>query len=164
MAELNASELAELVDPEAIAQIIFNENRSLTGPQLETANVAIGHVVLNLLAHGKAAGDGTVTAPIGLPDDISDNERHVALEQARKAAKRVIEERSRGIDPTGGALEYNHRAVDPSWTKDRAHKSLWSDRQTTGTPAKLSFGPLSNSHPTSKLPKGHPVHLTVYGD
>ena len=74
MADLNASELAELVDPEAIAHIIFNENRSPTGAQLEDANVAVGHVVLNLLAHGKAAGDGTVTAPIGLPDDISDYE------------------------------------------------------------------------------------------
>ena len=47
MPELDASELAELVDPEAIAQIIFKENRSLTGSQLDDANAAVGHVVLN---------------------------------------------------------------------------------------------------------------------
>ncbi|HXR36548.1 MAG TPA: hypothetical protein VN754_11390 [Candidatus Binataceae bacterium] len=164
MPDLNASELADLVDPEAIAHIIFNENRSLTGPQLEAANVAMGHVVLNLIAHGEPVGNGTVTARIGLPDDISDQERDVVLEQAREAARRVTDERSRGIDPTGGALEYNHRAVDPAAQPDDAYESRWGDRQTTGTPAKLSFGPLSNSHPTSELPKGHPVYLTVYGD
>jgi len=105
MADLNANELAELVDPEAIAQIIFNENRSLSGPQLDDANAAMGHVVLNLLAHGKAVGDGRATAPIGLPDNLSDHERDVVLEQARKAARLALDERSRGIDPTGGALE-----------------------------------------------------------
>lgn len=42
MAALSASEPAELVDPEAIAQIIFNENKSLSGPQLDDANAAVG--------------------------------------------------------------------------------------------------------------------------
>ena len=113
MAELNASELAELVDPEAIAHIIFNENRSLSGPQLEDANAAVGHVVLNLLAHGQAVGEDGATPPIGLPDNLSDYERDVVLEQARKGARRAVDERSRGIDPTGDALEYNHRSVNP---------------------------------------------------
>jgi hypothetical protein len=78
MADLDVSEPAELVDPEAIAHIIFNENRSLTGSQLDDANAAVGHVVLNLLAHGEAIGDCTVTAPMGLPDDLSDYERDVS--------------------------------------------------------------------------------------
>jgi hypothetical protein len=163
MAELNASELAELVDPEAIAHIIFNQNRSLSGPQLDDANAAVGRVVLNLLAHGEPAGNGCLTAPIGLPERMSDNERNVILEQARRAAKRVIEQRSRGIDPTGGAREYNHRPINPAWTKERAHEYLWRKRQTTGSSAKLSFGPFLNSKPTPLLPRGHSVYLVVYG-
>jgi hypothetical protein len=164
MADLNAGELAELVDPEAIAHIIFNENRTLSGPQLDDANAAVGHVVLNLLAHGKPAGDGTLTARIGLPDDISDYERDVVLEQVRRAAGRVIDERTRGIDSSGGALEYNHRAVNPTWTSKRVREALGQPRRLTGTPVKLTFGPFSNSDPTFELPKGHPVYLTVYGE
>jgi hypothetical protein len=164
MPELDASELAELVDPEAIAHIIFNKNRSLTGSQLDDANAALVHVVLNLLAHGKAVGNGRVTAPIGLPDDLSDYERDVVLEQARRGATRAIDERIQGIDPTGGALEFNHRAVNPAWTSQRLRQALASDRGRTGTAPKLTFGPFSNSYPTSELPKGRPVYLTVYGD
>jgi len=116
------------------------------------------------LAHGEAVGDGTVTAPTGLPDRLSDYERDVVLEQARRGAARAIDESSRGIDPTGGALEYNHRALNPTLTSKRLREALASDRQTTGTPVKLTFGPFSNLYPTPKLPKGHPVYLTVYGD
>ncbi len=154
MPELDASELAELVDPEAIAHIIFNENRSLSGPQLDDANAAVGHVVLNLLANGETAGDGRVTAPIGLADDLSDYERDVVLEQARRCATRALDERRRGIDPTGGALEFNYPAVDPAATPADARKSRWSNREYTGTSAKLSFGPFPNSYPTPTLPQG----------
>ena len=164
MPDLNASELAELIDPEAIAHIIFNENRSLTGPQLDDANAAVGHVVLNLLAHGEPVGNGTVTARIGLPDGISDHERDVVLEQTREAAGRVIDERRRGIDPTGGALEYNHRALNPTWTSKQVREALGRPRRHTGTPVKLTFGSFSNSHSNPQLPKRHPVYLTVYGD
>jgi len=163
MPELDASELAELVDPEAIAQII-NENRSLTGSQLDDANAAVGHVVLNLLAHGESAGDGRVTAPIGLPDDLSDYERDVVLEQARRGATRAIDERIQGIDPTGGAVEYNHRALNPTLTSKRVREALGRPRLPTGTPVKLTFGPFSNSYPTPELPKRHPVYLSVYGN
>lgn len=160
MADLVGGELADLIDPEVLAGVIFNENRSLRGQQLDDANMAVAHVLLNRLKRGRPIGQGHGTAPIELPEQMSDDERDVVLEQARRAARQALEARRRGVDPTSDALGYGHRAVEPRWSPEFTKDYLEMDRK--GADVRHSYGPFSNSAPTDDLPKGHPVYLNVY--
>ena len=112
-----AAPVAGEVSPEALAAVLFNEQRALEGPGVEDAYPWMAHAALNRIHKlKKPLGSGVAPPKIGR---VWPNER-AALGRARRAARQAIEERNRGKDPTAGALFWQHRSVDPRWSPEFA--------------------------------------------
>lgn len=131
-----------LTDKE-IANIIFNETRSLTGDDIATARKNIAHSVINAqAASGKRPKTGPTVAHV--PDQES--AVYAACTQAVTDARA---ERAKSIDPTKGATNFNFRKND-----------LRGD--FFGLPIKTQVGPFANSYPTADLPTTG-IYANTYG-
>ena len=112
-----------------IANIIFNETRSLSGADIATARLNIAWAIKNAIA-----------SPHRLPSMASTHVRVPAVEQAAyEACVAAVTSASLGIDPTAGATHFNFR-------------SGASRANFQGHSIKTQAGPLANSYPTTVLP------------
>jgi hypothetical protein len=122
-----------LTDTE-IANIVFNETRSLSGPGISDARVNVAHAILN-----------AEVSPAGLARMASTHATVPAVESAAyddctRAVKMARTNRAKNVDPTAGATHFNFRS--------NASRGAFY-----GKAIKTSVGPLSNSFPTDDLPQ-----------
>jgi len=132
------------VTPDQLAAIIYNETRSLSGPQAQQMREQIAHAVLN--ADAKWGGKRMTyahTAPMTAQvPDVEKGTYDASVQSARTA----MDQHAKGVDPTNGAVFYQF-LPGPS-------PSVWQNRSM-----KVQQGPFNNSHPQGNLgPRG------VYGD
>lgn len=115
-----------------IAKIIFNETRSLSGPNIDRARANIAHAVIN--------GDNNPPRPISAPTTANVPAAEQAVYQGCMAAVVTARgENSNGQDPTNGGVHFNFRA-DSSKGPFQGHA------------LQTQVGPLNNSYPTPTLP------------
>jgi|GEM_PF-3815274 len=131
-----------LTDKE-IANIIFNETRSLSGEGIDEARKNIAHSIINAQESiGRRPKTGPTIAHV--PDQESDT--YSACAEAVTAAR---EERAKRLDPTGGATNFNFR------------KNNWRG-DFYGLKLQTQVGPLDNSYPTTDLPASN-IYANTYG-
>ena len=130
-----------------IANIVFNETRSISGPGVDNARKNVAHAVMN----GDEAEDkGKGKRPKTASDQVKklppvEKPTHDACKKAVDDARK---ERKKGIDPTKGGKHFNLRPND-------------STKPFQGHPIKTHDGPLNNSFPTPELPKTG-IYINTY--
>lgn len=117
-----------------VANIIFNETRSLSGPDIATARQNMAHSIIN----GDNALDDNRPATAPTNADVPESERgtYQACQAAVTAARQDIQNE---IDPTNGAMNFNMRN-GPS--RGNFFRTLEIQTQV---------GPLQNSYPGGGL-------------
>lgn len=141
---ISRGEKATLSDDE-IANIIFNETRSLSGQAIEDSRVNIAHAIIN--------GDEALGAkrPKTAPSSaVVPSTESAAYESAKAAVATARAQRARGSDPTGGARHFNFRPGS-------------SRAPFFGNPIRTQTGPFKNSYPTNELPEDN-VYANTYDD
>lgn len=126
-----------------VANIIFNETRSLSGEQIAEARKNIAHSIIN--AQSKA-GTRPKTGPTVAHVPKQESETHTACVAAVTAARA---DRTKNLDPTNGATNFNFR------------KNNWKG-DFYGLPIHTQIGPLDNSYPTADLPASN-IYGNTYG-
>jgi RHS repeat-associated protein len=133
-----------------VTNIVFNETRSLSGDptELQQARQNIAHVVINgdreLGARRPITASTAATVPKVEQGAYADSRRAVSM---ARGAQRL------GIDPTGGATNFNLRG--------NSSMGPWR-----GLPLTSQAGPFNNSFPTTG-PQGLPatgVYVNTYGE
>ncbi len=126
-----------------IANIIFNETRSLSGTNIQRARMNIAHTIMNA---DSAGGNRPRTAPAVASVPPSERALYADCLQAVQLARL---ERSRGTDPTNGGRNFNFRA-------NASRANFYN------LPIQTQVGPLNNSYPTLDLPSAG-IYGNTYG-
>jgi hypothetical protein len=126
-----------------MANIVFNETRSLSGDAISDARKNIAHTLINAqLKPGRRPETGPTVAHI--PKQESD-----AYQACVAAVAAAREERKNQIDPTKGATNFNFR-------KNNSVGDFF------GFHVRTQIGPLDNSYPTKALPAAN-IYANTYG-
>lgn len=126
-----------------IANIIFNETRSLSGNDIHIARKNIANAIVNgaaLLKNRPATGPTKVSVPAVEKGTYEDCVQAVADMRAERKEK---------IDSSMGATHFNFRKNN--WRGDFYGKKICTQ-----------IGPLDNSYPTDDLPKSN-IYANTYG-
>jgi len=127
-----------------IANIIFNETRSLSGEPIAAARKNIAHSIINAQAKsGKRPKTGPTVAHV----PKQEGETYSACVAAVTAAR---DDRAQNIDPTSGATHFNFR------------KNNWKG-DFYGPTLQTQVGPLNNSYPSADLPASN-IYANTYGN
>jgi hypothetical protein len=126
-----------------IANIIFNETRSLSGEKIAEARQNVAHSIINAQAK---SGKRPLTGPTVAHVPKQESDAYDACVAAVKAARDAI---AKNIDPTSGATNFNFR------------KNNWKG-DFYGLPIQTQVGPLDNSYPTADLPASN-IYANTYG-
>ena len=133
-----------ILTDEQIANIIFNETRSLSGKRVAEARVNIAQAIIN---GDEALGDKRpITAPTTAI--VPEVERAI-IEACRAAVRTAREQRAKGTDPTKGARNFNFRNND-------------SRAPFYNLPLQTQVGPLDNSFESKQLNKTG-IFANTYG-
>ena len=121
-----------------LQNIIYNETASLSGPGIDTADVAIAYVLQNRSNAGVNGGVAPDTLSQQAEEAIQQGNPAAvaAYNQARAAAERATE--CPNSDPTHGARGYNLRG----------NSSIAPRFGNPADPVLLQYGPFNNSYPT----------------
>jgi hypothetical protein len=139
-----------------IAGTLYNENKGLRGgdtkkgyagqKELDRGVVLMGHALIN-------AGLKPLPLTYAAKSDTDANEKNSSLYQYyQQRAREALEERSRGIDPTHGKTQYNHRFNDSH--EGRKTKSGKLENFFT------SVGPFENAGSRKHVPS----RIVIYDD
>lgn len=131
-----------LTDTE-IANVVFNETRSLSGDDIATARKNVAHSIMNAI---DKSGARPRTGPTVAHVPKQESATYEACVTAVKAAR---DDRAAKLDPTNGATNFNFR------------KNNWRG-DFFGLPIKTQVGPLDNSYPTDDLPASN-IYANTYG-
>jgi hypothetical protein len=127
-----------------IANIVFNETRSLSGTGIQQARINIAHTVAN-----SEAGSGN--RPRSAPAHAHVPPAEAATYgQCLQAVQEMRRQRTQGTDPTNGARNFNFRRN----TSRAAFYKL---------PIQTQVGPPDNSYPTPDLPDTG-IYANTYGN
>ena len=127
-----------------IANVIFNETRSLSGADIQRARTNIAHTIINA-DNSSHARPRTGSTAASLPPA-----ERATYAQCLQAVQSAREERSRGVDPTNGARNFNFRANQ-------------SRSRFFNLPLQTQVGPLNNTYPTRDLPATG-IYANTYGN
>lgn len=121
-----------MLSDQQIANVIFNETRSLSGTDINTARINVAHAIINGLQLARP--------PVAAPSSarVPDVEKAVyanCVQAVASARANILS----GTDPTDGATHFNFRKND--WRGD-----------FQGHAIKTQVGPLANSYPSKDLP------------
>jgi RHS repeat-associated protein len=134
----------EELTPAQVVNIIFNETRSLSGPDIFDARKNIAHAIRN--------GDELFgqSRPLTAPDaaTVLPGEQEI-YDQCIAAVISADFERELGWDPTDGAYHFNFRSND-------------STSPFFGQSLRTQDGPFDNSYPTQVLPATG-IYANTYG-
>jgi len=130
-----------------IANIIFNETRSLSGGNIEKGRTDMAQAIINGdeaqdAGKGRRPATAPTTAKIPPAEQKTSKVCKAAVNEARA-------QREKGIDPTNGAMHFNLRPDD-------------STAPFQGNPIRTHDGPFNNSYPTSALPNSTGVYINTY--
>jgi hypothetical protein len=118
------------------AGVVFNETRSLAGPQADQMRLEMAHALMNAdETWGDEVAKYARTAPTTAHVPDVEKDRYDAAVRAVAAARA---QRAKGLDPTNGAVFYQFL---PAPSKDP-----WQGRSM-----KVGRGPFDNSYPHGKL-------------
>jgi len=137
---------AVLTDEE-IANIVFNESASLSGPGIDKARKAIMHAVINGDERFGSRRPGTAPKTINRPLDTLEKNLLAGIQAGVADVRR---ERQKGIDPTGGNNFFNFRdATDPIFERGEEDVRRQPKRFRNGVEQEVlsSYGPFFNSNP-----------------
>lgn len=127
-----------------IANVIFNETRSLDGPRIQEARINIAHAIAN-------ANTGTGRRPATAPTTAHVPPAEAAIyAQCMQAVSQMRQQRTSGIDPTNGATHFNFR-------RNASRAAFYS------FPIQTQVGPLTNGYPTTDLPATN-IYANTYGN
>lgn len=127
-----------------IANIVFNETRSLSGSGIQEARINIVHSIINALANVRQRPrTGPTVAHVPQQESAVYDDCVAAVTSARA-------NRQANIDPTSGATNFNFR-----------RNNLRGD--FFGLAIKTQVGPLDNSYPTTALPATN-IYANTYGN
>jgi hypothetical protein len=126
-----------------MANIVFNETRSLSGEKIAEARKNVAHSIINAQA---VVGTRPKTGPTVAHVPKQESDIYAACVTAVADAR---EDRKNKLDPTSGATNFNFRKND--WKGD-----------FYGLPIKTQVGPLDNSYPTTDLPASN-IYANTYG-
>jgi hypothetical protein len=132
-----------------LANIIFNETRSLSGPGLDNARYAIAHAIRNGEQQFGSGRPFTAPTTVG---SISNAER-AAYYASYLAAQEADADRWDNTDPVNGATHFNLRP----------NNSGGPFQGNASYPLVRNFGPFNNSLPTRQLPATG-VYVDIYHD
>ncbi len=127
-----------------IANIVFNETRSLSGAGVEEARRNIAHAVIN--ADIRLGAKRPVTAPTTA---VVPRVESAIYQACVRAVSEARAQQSSGIDPTYGAMHFNFRNTS-------------STAPFFGIPIQTQVGPLNNSYTASGL-NATGVYANTYG-
>jgi hypothetical protein len=130
-----------------IANIIFNETRSLSGEGIQAARERIAHAVINGDEAAGSARPGSAPTAASVPQVEAG-----AYKSAQDAVAAARTQRANGVDPTDGATHFNFRKND------------WRGNFLRDYSIHTQSGPFSNSNPQ---PGGLPasgVYSNTYDD
>jgi hypothetical protein len=116
-----------------IGSIVFNETRSLSGPNIRQARINLAHAILN--AADSPHRFPLMASHVATPGSGEGGIYASCFDAASTARLNVMS----GIDPTGGATHFNFRPNK-------------STSPFQGHALRTSVGPLENSYPTDDLP------------
>lgn len=121
-----------------VANILFNETRSLTGPDINRCRCNLAHAIKN---GDKEEDQGQIkkrpkTAPTTAKVPPAENSTY---QQCLDAVKKCNDEKKKGTDPTKGSIHFNFRGNS-------------GRGPFQGNPLTTQCGPFNNSHPTKDLP------------
>jgi hypothetical protein len=116
-----------------VANIVFNETRSLNGPSIAEARVNIAHAIMNAI--GSPHKFPMMAPAVANPGPGESSIYDACTAAVSRARGNVMSSE----DPTGGATHFNFR--------NSAFSGAFQ-----GHKLKTSTGPLSNSYPTPELP------------
>jgi len=116
-----------------IANIVFNETRSLSGTGIDTARTNIAHAIMNAL--GSQHRFPMMASSVASPGPLEKAAMLACTDAVTKARANV----TAGTDPTKGAQHFNFRK-----------NALQGAFQ--GHAIRTSNGPFANSYPTAALP------------
>ncbi len=133
----------ELTDAQ-IANIIFNETRSFSGPSVADARVNIAHAIIN----GDEALDDQRPQTAPTTANVPGAEQPV-YKACKKAVSTARNQRANGIDPTNGAMNFNFRNNN-------------STAPFLGLLLQTQVGPLNNSYTGGGL-NSTGVYSNTYG-
>jgi hypothetical protein len=132
--------------PSQVSAIVWNESRSLSGPQVQQMREQIAHTVMNADAKW---GDkrSTYARTSSTTANVPPAEKGT-YDSSAQAVQAAIAQRARGVDPTNGAVFYQFLPGGSPPT--------WQDRSM-----KVQQGPFNNSYPHGKLGRSN-VHWYAY--
>ncbi|RJQ16385.1 MAG: hypothetical protein C4560_09415, partial [Nitrospiraceae bacterium] len=135
------------ISTEEVGNIVFNETRSLSGEGIDDARKDIAHTIFNAdSAYGNKRDAVAGTAP--KTADVPTAEKGI-YDKSQQAAQNAHNEKSRGIDPTGGATNFNFR--------NNNSRSAFQ-----GLSISTQHGPFNNSFPTKTL-NATGIYSNTYG-
>jgi RHS repeat-associated protein len=139
---INLIDLLGLCDltPNQIANIIFNETQSLSGPNINLVYANITDVILNDEPNLPKMAPNTANVP---------SSEQQLYQQILNIVQATITQYNNGTDPTNGATNFNFRTND--------YAGPFYD-----LPLQTQVGPLNNSYPTSRLPATG-IYANTYG-
>lgn len=136
-----------LLSETEVANIIYNETRSLSGSGINEARYNTAQAIYN---GDEARGDNRpLTAPTTPPSGGIPSNEASTYQSCLNAAMRAQDDRMNGIDPTNGAMNFNFRNSD-------------SRSPFFGMPISTQVGPLNNSYTGGGL-NSSGVYSNTYG-
>ena len=133
---------------EEIANIIFNESISLTGPGIDLARKAIANAIMN--GNESLGGSRPKTAEKFIERFINSDERKELNRIKVMIVPEVRAERARGMDSSEGAMHFNFRGLK-TFPKGGLDAILTMENNTFRALPDLILGPLDISAPGCHL-------------
>jgi hypothetical protein len=129
---------------EEVGNIVYNETRSLSGPGIEQARLAMANAIRN----GENLPTGRPQMATQIVGNVSPAEA-ATYQASQDAATQADAERASGIDKANGSAHFNMRNGPSTAPFD-------------GDPIRAHFGPFQNTYPTEKLPDKTNVYINIY--
>jgi hypothetical protein len=126
-----------------VANVVFNETRSISGPGIQQARVDVANVVMNGDEASGANRPQTASTDARVP--ASESRTYDSAAQAVQTAR---SQRATGYDSSGGSYHFNLRG--------NANIGAFQ-----GHPMNTNNGPFQNSFPTPGLPASG-VYINTY--
>jgi hypothetical protein len=124
---------------EQIGNIVFNETRSLSGENIESARENVAHVVINGEETWGANRNKYANTASTVVTDAAKQADSQQYNDSQAAAINAVLNHITSGDPTNGAEHFNFRRND-------------STGNFQGASIRTQIGPLNNSYPTTTLP------------
>ena len=138
--------LGLILSDEEIANIVFNETRSISGDGIDEARKEVAHAIINGDSR-ESSGKGKRPKTAGTKVKIQKSEQKI-YDQCKDATEDARVDVMNSVDPTNGAIHFNLRDDD-------------NVKPFQGHQNRTQNGPFDNSYPTDDLPD-EGIYINTY--